>query len=174
MDLLLSAFNLVHDYPGGAEALGPQIGKAGATLSHEVNPNYPTYKFGLVDAAKLTLITGDRRILNKFSTMCGCYPPMPMLVSPLEDMSLGELMRRCGKVATETGDVMGKFNELGADGDISLNDVTAIQNEITDAVQALTAFSEALRVHVKSIHDRRDLQGALRVSGSSACGDKHD
>lgn len=159
MGPLTAAFNVVHDHPGGAEALAPLLSKAGATLSHEVNPNYPTYKLRLVDAAKITLITKDCRILNAFAAMCGYYPPAPMLVAPMEDLGLAELMRRCGKVATEAGDVIGQFHERGADGDISPNDAAAIQEEIDQAIQALSAFSEALRAHVERQQKSRGKAG---------------
>lgn len=69
MNVLDAAYNVVHDYPGGAKALGARMGKA--ALSDEVNPNIRTAKFGLADAVKAQLLARDYRILYAMSAELG-------------------------------------------------------------------------------------------------------
>ncbi len=77
-DLQAAAFNVVADYPGGATALAPLIGKAASTLSHEVDLRCQGAKLGLHDAGKLTLVTGDLRIVHAFCALAGGrFEPLP-------------------------------------------------------------------------------------------------
>ena len=46
-----AAFNVVHDYPGGAAALSERLGKGRSALPHEVKGD-GSAKLGLKDAVK--------------------------------------------------------------------------------------------------------------------------
>ena len=76
-DLRAAAYNVVADYPGGATALGPLIGKAASTLSHEVDLRYPGAKLGLHDAAKITAmreaVPGVAELTEKERATCWSY-----------------------------------------------------------------------------------------------------
>jgi hypothetical protein len=75
--LLDEAYHVVHGYPGGARSLAPRLRKSEAQLCHEVSGTGAA-KFGLVDAANITSLSGDLRILNAFAAHCGCMVlPMP-------------------------------------------------------------------------------------------------
>jgi hypothetical protein len=82
MKTIDAAYNVVHDYPGGALALAPRLGKHASSLNNEVNPpanpvpGAPTPKFGIVDAIKITHLTGDVRIVAAFNEECGFCPPL--------------------------------------------------------------------------------------------------
>ena len=71
MNALDAAFSLVHDQPGGAGPLSVRMGKAQGTLAQELR-GYGTAKLGLLDAVKISALTGDLRILNAFSEAMGC------------------------------------------------------------------------------------------------------
>ena len=60
--LLDHAYNLARAYPGGAAALALRMRKNATTLSHELRGE-GTAKLGLEDAAALTALSGDLRIL---------------------------------------------------------------------------------------------------------------
>lgn len=144
----LAAFNLVHDYPGGAQALGPMIGKLGTTLSHEVNPNQAGYKLGLRDMEKLSVLTGNPAVLNALAASMGYFPPIPMLALPPENTTLNDLMRQCASVAEKGAKVLVDFQMRASDMEISPNDAASVMAAIEETVQALTGFRLALQEHV--------------------------
>lgn len=59
-----AAYAVVHDYPGGSEALAPRLGMSAAVLRNKVNPNNTTHHLTLREAQKVTVLTGDPRILH--------------------------------------------------------------------------------------------------------------
>lgn len=59
-----AAYAVVHDYPGGASALAPRMGMSAAVLCSKVNPNTKTHHLTLREAQKITVLTGDPRILQ--------------------------------------------------------------------------------------------------------------
>ena len=70
MNVIDAAYGVVHDYPGGSDSLAPRLGKASVTLSHEV-ARVGTAKLGLDTAVKVSVLTGDFRILDAFALQCG-------------------------------------------------------------------------------------------------------
>jgi hypothetical protein len=74
MNILDAAYHTVHDYPGGASALAPRLGKSHATLSHEVRPPANSQaKLGLRDAQRIMALTGDYRILQAQAAELGFF-----------------------------------------------------------------------------------------------------
>ena len=91
MNLLDAAYNVVHDYPGGSHSLAPRIGKSATTLSHEVAA-HGTAKLGLIDAAKITVLSGDLRILEVFAINAGqMLVPLPIDFDARSDDSMARL-----------------------------------------------------------------------------------
>jgi hypothetical protein len=64
MNVQDAAFITGHDYPGGAESLGPRIGVGGMVLSHKLNPNNKTHHLTLAETMRIMTLTGDMRILH--------------------------------------------------------------------------------------------------------------
>lgn len=134
-------FRLVHDYPGGAMALAPVLGKRGESLSHEVSPVYPTAKIGLLDAVKLSLFTGDRQVLNAWAGDMGCMVlPLAADVPGVEGIGA-----RTAQLAKEFADLMGTLAADLADGDVSANDLARIDRESSELVAAIQALMGAVR-----------------------------
>jgi hypothetical protein len=133
MDVLHAAMNLVHDHPGGAQDLGPKIGKAGSTLSHEVNPQYPHAKLGLLDALKLSVVSGNRGILNAFAAECGCLV-LPMVQNAGGD---GDTLNALGAMAREFGELVAEVSCAMADGRVSDNEMARVETEAGQLMQAL-------------------------------------
>lgn len=119
MNILDAAYNLVHDYPGGAHSLGPRMGKSPNTLNHEVAGD-GTAKFGLVDAVKASNLSGDFRILHAFAEECNhmCIPLPPADGTPTSDIlaNLATSSKRfaelCNEVINSTSDGAVSDNEL--------------------------------------------------------------
>lgn len=132
MDVLTSAFTLVHDHPGGASALARVLGKNAATLSHEVSPNYPTAKLGLVDAVALSVHTRDPRILNAFASRMGCMVvPLPEASGDLDSFqAVAAAARAFGELAASVADAV-------ADGSVSANELREVEAEAGELMAAV-------------------------------------
>lgn len=139
MDLRDVAANVVHDYPGGAPSLAPRIGKNATTLAHEVHGTGAA-KLGLLDAEKITLRTGDMRILEAFALNCG-----QMLV-PLHqgDATGDDCMLKLAATAREFGDLCTEVAADLADGVISDNELARIDRECGELMASLRTLREAL------------------------------
>ena len=121
MDVNTSAFNVGHDYKGGVLALAPQIGKNPSTLNAEL-ARVGTAKLGLHDALKMSIFTGDLRILDAFAASCGRMTlPLPEML----ELEGNNCMRALADAARD-------FTKLCADVCYSMSD-----NEVTDNELAL-------------------------------------
>ena len=142
MNVQTAAFNLVHDYPGGATALAPLLGKSASTLSHEVDPNYATAKLGLADALKLTMLSKDRSILNAFALNCHCMVlPLPSSPDGIDDDTFKSVTR----MAREFAEVIGQVAEVTADGAVSDNELGRVEREAAELVAAVQVVLAALQ-----------------------------
>lgn len=129
MDVLTAAYNVVTDYPGGAQALAPQMGKSASTLSHELNRNYPGAKLGLLDAVKLTVLTGDRRILEAFDEAC----KGPVRV---EQLTGGAAFAAISRMANEFGELVQVTSTAWVDGNISGTELDRLERETGELIGA--------------------------------------
>lgn len=155
MNLRDVAFNVVHDYAGGATSLAPRIDRNPTTLNHELNGT-GTAKLGLLDAEKITLMTGDMRILQAFAINCG-----QMLV-PLPDASAygdDDAMLHLAATAKEFADLVREVSVDIVDGQISDNELARIDRESGELIASLHALREALAKR-NAEHRRPDLRAA--------------
>jgi hypothetical protein len=140
MDIRDVAANVVHDYPGGAPSLAPRIGKNATTLAHELNGTGAA-KIGLLDAEKITLRTGDMRILEAFALNCGqMLVPLPAAF----DADADDCMVRLATTAREFGDLCTEVAADLADGSISDNELARIDRECGELMASLRPLREAL------------------------------
>ena len=150
MDVMLAAFRMIKDYPGGAVALAPVVGKTAATLSHEVSPNYPTAKFGLADAVALSQWTNDRQVLTAFAAELSCMVvPLPADVPGVEGVA-----PRTAQLAREFSDLMTELATSLADGHVSTNELGRIEREGSELMAAL----QSLLGTVRALHDAHSQQ----------------
>ncbi|WP_428001813.1 phage regulatory CII family protein [Acidovorax sp.] len=141
MNVIDAAYNVVHDYPGGAESLGPRVEKNPTTLSHEV-AEVGTAKLGLKTAVKLTAFTKDYRILEAFAAQCGrMVLPMPEVLASDGD----ECLKSLGEVLRESGEVVRELTGSLEDGNISDNEYGRIAKECGHLVSAATNLLAAVR-----------------------------
>ncbi|BAK75802.1 Gp65 protein [Pseudogulbenkiania sp. NH8B] len=138
--VLDAAHSVVHDYPGGAEALATRLKMASSTLRSQVNVNANTHVFGLKTAVTASQLTGDPRILFAFASELGyvCMPGegIELDVSPL--MAVSQLM-------AAHGDVGQVVHEALSDGRISSAEQDAIEDAIAANIQRLHALQNAVR-----------------------------
>lgn len=150
--VLDAAFHLVHDYPGGATALAPRLQKAQGTLCHELTGT-GTAKLGLLDAVKLTLLTGDRRILNAFAAECGCV----VLQMP-QHASGSDAMTKLGASAKEFGDFVSSVGDSLRDGAVTSTELRRVRRELAEMIasaQDVDAELGALHEAAKPAHLRK-------------------
>lgn len=154
MNVIDAAYNVVHDYAGGAESLAPRIGKNATTLSHEV-ARVGTAKLGLETAVKVTRMSGDMRILAAFATECGhMLLPLPqsLLVADNDCMKrLAEVLRDSGEVVRET--VAGLEDDVVTD-----NERLRIQLDCAALISSVSALMAA--VDARHLDTRRHRMGA--------------
>lgn len=142
MSTLDAAFNVVHDYPGGANSLAPRLrsGMSGTYLDALVKQT-GTAKLGLMEAEKITILSGDLRILASFANNCGqMIVPMPHFVELASD----DCFEKLADVAKEFGTLC---REVGADlddGKISDNELARIDKECGLMVSSVHALRVAL------------------------------
>lgn len=149
--VLDAAFNLIHDHPGGATALGPRINKAPTTLSHEAR-GQGTAKLGLADAVKLSVLTNDPGILNAFAGEMG------YAVIPLSAVAAGQGgIERLAQLAAEFAGVVQSTGRALADGRVTATELRAVEREWSELVavgQQMVAHLTAMHSAAKPVHLR--------------------
>ena len=141
MHLRDTAYNVVHDYPGGAPSLAPRMAKSATTLAHELNGT-GVAKLGLLDAEKITQLTGDLRILSAFATNCGqMLVPLP---DPLAHGDDHDCMARLADTAREFGELCKEVAGDLVDGHINNNELGRIDRECGELIASVHALREAL------------------------------
>ncbi|RLL17561.1 phage regulatory CII family protein [Acinetobacter chengduensis] len=117
MNILDAAYNTVHDYQGGANALAPRMGiKSPAVLNSKVNPNTETHHINLLEASKLMELTGDYRILQRLNAHHGKVAINLPSIPECRDTALTDLVLNFGMGG---GDIYALFKEMMADGRIT-------------------------------------------------------
>lgn len=155
--VLDAAFNLVHDYPGGARALAPRIGKSPTTLCHELTAQ-GSAKLGLVDAVKLSALTGSTSVAQAFAqAVGGVFVPGASGAAGLADGDLEAVAR----TMREVSEAVAVFCDAMADGRVSENELRRLDKEILQGVSCLTA----LGVRARTEHEAGK-PGRLRAVGA--------
>lgn len=138
-----AAHAVVHDYPGGSESLGPRVGIGAAVLRSKVNLKTTTHHLHLKEAARITSLTGDMRILQAFAQECGHI----VLAAPGEDdrhasdMAVLELVAAVGG---SQGDLFGSIHRALADGQLTSTELAAIQDCGQVAMARIAALLQRL------------------------------
>lgn len=152
MDVEVAAYNLVNAFvPGKATALAPLLEKAPGTLSREINPRYPDYKLGLLDAVKLSVLTGDRRILEAFAAEMNC-----LVVQVLErPPSAGDSFAGLGQLAKESADLVAATCEALADSKVTGNELLRLEREASELMAAVQAILAQARASHLALQERQ-------------------
>lgn len=140
MSVADAAYNVVHDYPGGAAALQVRMGKT--NLSGEVNPNVKTAKLGIEDAVTLQILANDYRILYAMAADCRHFPPLPMPDGL--DLAEDQCMRTVSELVKESADVVTATVESLADHEVSDNDLARFERECSELMVKLQQLRQQL------------------------------
>lgn len=143
-------YHTIHDHAGGADALAPRLSppKSPGQLCHEARPpEGSSAKAGLLTAAQLVDLTGDKRIVHAFCARAGgMFLPLPT-VDPLGGENL---LSAVGRLAAEFGELVGTITQVSADGQIKLNEMRQVEKEATDLMAALHQALQLLADQHKS------------------------
>lgn len=142
MNLLDAAYDTVHSYPGGSEALAPRLGKAAGVIRREVKGD-PANKLGLMDASRIIGLTGDKRIIH---ALCAEHGMVAIPVDGEGDATdiLGlflEKQQAGGELAAETRAAL-------ADGVVTLNELSRVRQ----ALARKQAVLDRMYQHLVGMH----------------------
>jgi hypothetical protein len=135
------AYNLARAYPGGAKALALRMEMNPTTLSHELR-GQGSAKLGLEDAAALTALSGDLRILEAWNAEHGL---VVIRVPHLDSKPAGECMDKLSNTAKEFSELVTEVARDLGDGRLSDNEMADIERQAADLLAATHALLAAAR-----------------------------
>lgn len=166
MNLADAIYATVHEYPGGAESLGPRLGKRGTSLSaevqirtaaevaamHEAGRTVP--KFGVLDALKTMRFANDRRILTAMALELGC------MVVQLPELDADET-----PAAADVAQVAERFSKLMGGVVLSLADNRVTDNELHEVERQASILVAATQ---RMVHSMRRMNAELAEAAPGA------
>lgn len=146
MNVKDAIYQVVHDYPGGAEALSPRLGLSANTLRHMADPKKQSHGWSLRRFDLLLAHAGPAPLAALCQQHGGIFVPL----GEFADAPHGKLLKQMHSLAKEFGDVPRVIEQaLKRDGQISDNELKRIERELAEMVGA----SAALLAVVRQIHD---------------------
>lgn len=146
MNLHDAARRLAKAYPGGIDAMAQRLGKNPATLRHELS-GAPGYKLGAEDLEDMTLMAMGANqpnalvALATFNANCGQMSiPLPQALAGAGE----DCMRQLADVAKEFSDMVQAVAMRAGDGDVTDNDLAAIDKELTELLASVHVLRESL------------------------------
>lgn len=139
VDVEVAAWSLVHDFPGGAPALGAMVGLDGTLLSNKVNPNNDRNHLMLKEAVRIQMASGDHRILRAMADNLG------ELCVPLPQVHDNDLMQATLRSMRSFGVMMGETEQALKDKRVTPNELKRIQAAMLESVAHVTALYSMLQ-----------------------------
>ena len=136
------ALNLARAYPGGAAALALRMGKNPTTLNHEL-VGQGSAKLGLEDAATITALSGDLRVLEAWNAEHG------LVVIRMPNIPTGPLSSCLQKLSSTAREFSELVTEVAKDVDdnrLSDNELQSIEREAADVLAAVHQLLGAARI----------------------------
>ncbi len=136
MNVTDAAYDTVHQYPGGSEALAPRLGMSAAVLRGKVNPNTDRNLLSLQEADALMARTGDFRILHALCAQHG------FVAQRSDAPESGSLLSALLQAAAAKGDLAELVSSALDDGRISPNEADAIARGCAAVMARLVQVSQ--------------------------------
>lgn len=136
MNVTDAAYDTVHQYPGGSEALAPRLGMSAAILRGKVNPNTDRNLLSLQEADALMARTGDFRILHALCAQHG------FVAQRSDAPESGSLISALLQAAAAKGDLAELVSSALDDGRISPNEADAIARGCAAVMSRLVQVSQ--------------------------------
>ncbi len=139
--------HVVHDFPGGAEALAPRIGRGAQVLRNKVTlegvagvrrSHEPT----LADVAAITRITGDLRVLDALAAEVGAVVLRLPTIDALGDSALLDMVLTAND---EYGRACAALRDALADGEVDRLEFDRLERETLESVRAQLELLDRVR-----------------------------
>ncbi|SDI64823.1 Phage regulatory protein CII (CP76) [Paraburkholderia steynii] len=137
MNVLDAAHAVAHDYEGGCESLAPRVSMSSALLRNKVNPNNTANHLTLKEAVRLSVVTGDARILEAFARELGMVCIKAPTADNCADADVIEMMAQAMKTL---GDMGHEINKTFADGRVERAEVKRVRDRAWPHVQTIFAL----------------------------------
>lgn len=150
MDYLDSVRRAVRHYPGGVDAVAARLGKSPSTLEKELRAA-PQYKLGAVDAAEIAAMCVEQGSDYglEYPTRIAEAVGATLLVLPRgTDVPDGVTAQTVACLVREFADVVSSATLADADGEISRNELLAVERQWAE----LVAAGQALMRHLDAKH----------------------
>lgn len=139
MNVFDAAYNIGHDYPGGAEALAHRMGIVPAVLRSKLNPNSTTNHVTLADAMKLQHLTGRTDIVQAMADdLGGVFMPLPAIT----DEDLSHAIR---KAVGEFGNYMQLVDSALDDKRVTKNEAKHLASSMIEMIARATHLQAMLQ-----------------------------
>lgn len=140
-----AAYHVVHDYPGGAEALAARLGTSGAVLRNKVRSDYDRNKLSLGEAVAISDFANDDRILYAWAAHRG---KVIADGRPTDAPNPGGLFACILGVAEGQGDMAKALREALADRVITPNELDEIERLALELQQRIVDLARNARAAV--------------------------
>lgn len=150
MDILDSVRRAVRHYPGGVDAVAARLGKSPSTLEKELRAA-PQYKLGAVDAAEIAAMCVEQGSDYglEYPTRIAEAVGATLLVLPRgTDVPDGVTAQTLASLVREFADVVSSATLADADGEISRNELLAVERQWAE----LVAAGQGLMRHLGAKH----------------------
>lgn len=160
MDVSDAAYHTVHDYPGGAVALGPRLHINSTVLNSKVLPSCQSHHLTLDEAVRVMALTGDHRILVALCRRLGYLDPIPAVA--YEGIADEQLLEMVARMHGETSDVSRSLVDALADGRVTRDELARFEVEAQEAMTAIATLLDRVRGMVVETPARRPPMRAVR------------
>ena len=139
MNILDAAHRIGHEYPGGAVALAHRMGIGPVVFNSKLNPNTVTHHLGLAEAQRMQLLTGRIDILSAMADELGYV--IVKIPDCAHDVDIAKATR---KAVVEFGEWMNQIDRSLDDGQVSQNELKAIEKELVEMMAQAQRLTAAL------------------------------
>ena len=135
----------VHQYRGGAVALGKSLGVHKSTLSNKVNVNMPNHKLSLNESIRIQQVTKHYAILHETARLLD-HVCLPIQDVDLQDISDLDLVDSWSKWHAQIGVTVQTMRDSLEDKIITDDEVRAIERDMHREIACGMALVERFKV----------------------------
>lgn len=139
--------HVVHDFPGGAEALAPRVGRGAQVLRNKVSQSHDaatrrSHEPTLADVSAITRVTGDLRVLDALAAEVGAVVLRLPTIDALGDSALLDMVLTAND---EYGQACAALRDALADGEVDRLEFDRLERETLESVRAQLELLDRVR-----------------------------
>lgn len=138
--------HVVHEFPGGAEALAPRIGRGAQVLRNKVTLSHDgarrSHEPTLSDVSAISRVTGDLRVIEALAAENGAVVVRLPDMSGVADDALLDLLLTSSQ---EYGEACAALRDALADGEVDRVEFDRIEREMLESVRAQIEVLDRVR-----------------------------